>query len=107
MPPLDKMRKFRRDIIKSINEYRAMNKAAGVFPDVLANRAACDYAEHLLTGAESETVLQEILNRHLLVGQVTTLVGMSLLEEEDDEGENSNRVIHGEFMDAHGVLCEL
>jgi hypothetical protein len=22
MPPLDKMRKFRRDIIKSINEYR-------------------------------------------------------------------------------------
>ena len=32
---------------------------------------------------------------------------MSLLEEDDEEnGDNSNRVIHGEFMDAHGVLCE-
>ena len=32
---------------------------------------------------------------------------MSLLEEDDDDGEGHNRVLHGEFMDAHGVLCEL
>lgn len=32
---------------------------------------------------------------------------MSLLEEEDEEGGSNSRVLHGEFMDAHGVLCEL
>jgi len=42
----------------------------------------------------------------MLVGAVTTLVGMSLLEEDDDD-DGHNRVLHGEFMDAHGVLCEL
>ena len=107
MPPLDKMRKFRRDIIKSINDYRRMNSAPNVFIDFLANRAACEYAEHLLNGEESETVVNDILNKHLLVGSVTTLVGMSLLEDEDDDGDGHNRVLHGEFMDAHGVLCEL
>lgn len=104
MPPLDKMRKFRRDILKSINEYRAMNKAPGVYMDVLANKAACDYAEHLLLNEESEKALTEILAKNLLVGNMISLVGMSLLEEEDEDG--GNRVIHGEFMDAHGVLCE-
>ena len=105
MPPLDKMRKFRRDIIKSINEYRQMNKVPSVFVDVLANKAACDYAEYLLTAEESETVLNDILNKNMMVGTVTTLVGMSLLEEEEEDGEQHNRVLHGEFMDAHGVLC--
>ena len=105
MPPLDKMRKFRRDIIKSINDYRSMNKVPGVYIDILANKAACEYAEHLLTGEDNETVPTDILNKHLIVGQVTTLVGMSLLEEDDEDGHS--RVLHGEFMDAHGVLCEL
>lgn len=107
MPPLDKMRKFRRDIVKSINDYRDMNKVGAVFPDILGNKAASEYAEYLLSGEENETVLNDILQKHMLVGQVTTLIGMSLLEEEDDEGEINNRVLHGEFMDAHGVLCEL
>lgn len=68
MPPLDKMRKFRRDIIKSINDYRSMNKVPGVYIDILANKAACEYAEHLLTGEENESVLTNILNNHLIVG---------------------------------------
>lgn len=106
MPPLDKMRKFRRDILKSINDYRRMNNAPNVFIDMLANRAANEYAEYLLNAEESETAINDILNKHLLVGGVTTLVGMSLLEEDDEDGEGHNRVLHGEFMDAHGVLCE-
>jgi hypothetical protein len=62
----------------------------------------------LLTGEENESVLTDILNKHMIVGGVTVLVGMSLLEEDDDMGgDGSNRVIRGEFMDAHGVLCEL
>lgn len=110
MPPLDKMRKFRRDIIKSINEYREMNKVHGVYSDILANKAANEYAEYLLNSQPSQSVLQDILNKHMIVGSVTPLIGMSLLEEEEDDGDDGhqqNRVLHGEFMDAHGVLCEL
>lgn len=106
MPPLDKMRKFRRDILKSINEYRDMNKVNAVYNDILANKAACEYAEHLLTGEENESIMNDILTKHHIVGQVTTLIGMSLLEEDDEDSEHHSRVLHGEFMDAHGVLCE-
>jgi hypothetical protein len=83
-----------------------MNNVPGVMSDILANKAASDYAEYLLTGEESEQVLNDILGKHMIVGNVSTLVGMSLLEEDEDDGD-SHRVLHGEFMDAHGVLCEL
>jgi len=105
MPPLDKMRKFRRDIIKSINEYRQMNSVPGVMGDILANRAASEYAEYLLTGEENEQTLNDILAKHMYVGAVTTLVGLSMLEVDEEDGD-SHRVLHGEFMDSHGVLCE-
>ena len=45
-----------------------MNKAPGVFVDILSNKAASEYAEHLLSGAESETVLNDILAKHMIVG---------------------------------------
>lgn len=48
MPPLDRMRKIRRDIIKSINDYREQFKTPGVYNDILANKAATEYAEYLL-----------------------------------------------------------
>ena len=102
MPPLDKMRKIRRDIIKSINEYREHHTIPGVYQDILANKAASDYADYLLTNEQDGNVLTEVLNKHMIVGTVSTLVGMSLLEEDD----NDDRVLHHEFMDAHGVLCE-
>lgn len=31
MPPLDRMRKIRRDIIKSINDYRENEKNPGIY----------------------------------------------------------------------------
>jgi hypothetical protein len=48
MPPLDKMRKVRREILRTINEIRAKFNNSNVFPDLLANRAATEYAEYLL-----------------------------------------------------------
>lgn len=39
----------------------------------------------------------------MIVGTVIPLVGYSYLEEDDAE----DRVLHHEFMDAHGLLCEL
>ena len=102
MPPLDKMRKIRRDIIKSINDYREQQAIPGVYQDILANKAANEYAEYLLCADQDPSVLAEVLAKHMIVGSVTTLVGMSLLEEDDGD----DKVLHHEFMDAHGVLCE-
>ena len=103
MPPLDRMRKIRRDIIKSINEYREKEGHLGLFMDILTNRAATEYAEYLLDHDEDENVKKEILNKHLLVGDVVVLVGISNLEEEEQE----DKILYNEFMDAHGLLCEL
>jgi hypothetical protein len=53
MPPLDRMRKIRRDIIKTINDYRDRVNVPGVYMDVLSNRAATEYAEYLLEQDEN------------------------------------------------------
>lgn len=82
-----------------------MNSVPGVMGDILANRAASEYAEYLLTGEENEQTLNDILAKHMYVGAVTTLVGLSMLEDDEEDGD-SHRVLHGEFMDSHGVLCE-
>lgn len=37
------------------------------------------------------------------MGTVTPLVGNAYLEEE----ENEDKILYNEFMDAHGLLCEL
>lgn len=103
MPPLDRMRKIRRDIIKTINDYREADQQLGVYVDILLNRAAAEYAEYLLDSDEDPNVLKEILNKHMIVGDVTALVGFSNLEDED----NDDKILYNEFMDAHGLLCEL
>jgi hypothetical protein len=64
MPPLDRMRKIRRDIVRSINEYRELQKIPGIYQDVLSNKAAAEYAEYLLENDEDSGVLQDILNKH-------------------------------------------
>ena len=103
MPPLDRMRKIRRDIIKSINDYREQYSTPGVYVDILANRAATEYAEYLLENDEDLNVVNDICQKHMLVGGVIPLVGYSYLEDEDQD----DRILYHEFMDAHGLLCEL
>lgn len=83
MPPLDRMRKIRRDIVKSINDYRENLKNPGVYSDVMANKVATEYAEYLLENEEDMNVLQEICNKYMIVGAVIPLVGICMLEEED------------------------
>lgn len=69
----------------------------------MANKAATEYAEYLLENDEDPAVVNDILNRHMIVGSVVVAVGYSYLEEDDVD----DRVLHHEFMDAHGLLCEL
>jgi hypothetical protein len=61
MPPLDRMRKIRRDIMRSINEYREHQSTPGIYQDVLANKAATEYAEYLLNNEENPSVVNDIL----------------------------------------------
>ena len=103
MPPLDRMRKIRRDILRSINDYREQIRNPGLLVDILGNRAANEYAEYLLDNDENDTVLKEICARHMVVGDVIPCVGLSMLEEDDNE----DKVLYNEFMDAHGLLVEL
>jgi hypothetical protein len=55
LPPLDKMRKIRRDILKTINDMREAHKRHPLHIDPLANRAANEYAKYLLTNIEDES----------------------------------------------------
>jgi len=57
MPPLDRMRKIRRDILRSINEYREKVHSSMVFNDPLTNKVAAEYAEFLLENDEDNAVL--------------------------------------------------
>mmetsp|Transcript_23388 Transcript_23388/g.17814 ORF Transcript_23388/g.17814 Transcript_23388/m.17814 type:complete len:100 (+) Transcript_23388:214-513(+) len=75
LPPLDRMRKIRRDILKSINEYRENFGVTMVFQNPLQNRAASEYAEFLLENAENETELAAICEKNFVVGKVVALVG--------------------------------
>ncbi len=45
MPKLDRMRKVRREIMRTINEYRAKFGVPEVHIDQFANEAADDYAK--------------------------------------------------------------
>lgn len=103
MPPLDKMRKIRRSIFKTINEVREAHKSAHVYSDVNANKAAAEYANHLLTNGEDPAKVEEICKKWAVVGTVQPLVGFAILEEDEDH----QGTLHDNFMDAHGLLLEL
>ena len=54
MPPLDRMRKIRRAILQTINDMRTAHGSDPINIDVMANKAANEYASYLLTGQEDE-----------------------------------------------------
>ena len=58
MPPLDKMRKIRRDILRTINDARDKHGAPSIYIDVMANRAATEYANHLMNNPEDNAVCE-------------------------------------------------
>lgn len=85
MTPLDRMRKIRRAIVKTINDLREGAGAAYINIDPNANRAAQEYAQFLIENElEQEEKLAEICKNNMVVGDVIPLVGYALLEEEED-----------------------
>ena len=64
MPPLDKMRKVRREIVETINDFRAGFNRPKIYIDPFSNQAAYEYANYLLRerawDAPDENALEEV-----------------------------------------------
>ena len=104
LPPLDKMRKVRREVIKTCNEYRAKFGHQSVYTDTFTNLAANEYARFLLSEKHSEDALAQICEHHKVIGQQKAIIGFSYLDDDHDAGDLTKM---NEFMDAHGLLLEL
>jgi hypothetical protein len=104
LPPLDKMRKVRREVIKTCNEYRQKFGHPSVYTDTLTNHAANEYAKFLLTDDQNDDSLAQIAEHHKVVGVQKAIVGFSYLDDDHDAGDLTKM---NEFMDAHGLLLEL
>lgn len=106
MPPLDKMRKVRREILRTINDIRSKFNNNSVFTDLQVNKAATEYAEYLLYNDDQENpeILKEIQDKHLILGEQKILQGIAYLEE-DIVSKDPTKM--DEYMDAHGLLLEL
>ena len=84
MPKLDRMRKIRREILKTINDVRQAHSVPSIYPDVFANKAANEYANFLLNNPEDEAKAQEFCKDFLVQGDIIPLVGFAILEEDED-----------------------
>ena len=90
LPRLDPHRKFRRDILRTINDVRDKAKLSNVHLDFFSNKAANEYAEYLLKNPENPEVFKKICNDfHVLdiTGKgeiIKPIVGFAILEEEED-----------------------
>jgi hypothetical protein len=97
------MRKIRRDIIKTINTLREAHRSPSIYNDIMANRAATEYAQFLLNNPEDEQKLKDIQKAYMLSGHFVPLVGYAFLDEDED----NQGPLNDQLMDAHGLLIEL
>ena len=84
LPKLDRMRKIRREILRTINDVRDAHQAPSMYTDPFANKAATEYANHLMQNPEDEAKAKEICKEFLVHGEVIPLVGFAVLEEDED-----------------------
>ena len=103
LPKLDRMRKIRRQIVRTINEVREAHGATSIYTDALSNKAATEYANWLMSNPEDEAKAKEICKEFNVVGEIIPLVGFAVLEEDEDH----QGTLQEQMMDAHGLLLEL
>ena len=60
LPRLDSMRKVRREVIKTINEYRKHANLGSIYTDHFTNQAANQYAQFLLEEEHNEDILGQM-----------------------------------------------
>lgn len=106
LPPLDELRKVRREVLKAINRNRAEESLPPIDLDIYANEAASQYAEFCANNnlAGNNDEMMNIVKSKGLPGQYQALTGYRYLEEE--EMENAERMLTKLFLDAHGLTFE-
>ena len=103
MPRLDRMRKIRREILRTINDIREAHEVPMIYADVMGNKAATEYANWLLSNPEDENKAKEFAKEFHCIGEIKPLVGFAVLEEDEDH----QGTLQEQMMDAHGLLLEL
>ena len=102
------MRKVRREIVKTINDFRAGFNRPKVHIDPFTNQAAHEYANYLLKKEAwdnpDEKVLEEICQHFHIPFACKAIVGYSHLDDESAGGDPTKMA---ENMDAHGLLLEM
>ena len=62
------MRKVRREVIKTINEFRQHANLGNIYADHFTNQAANQYASFLLTEEPNEDSLMQICEENTIAG---------------------------------------
>ena len=63
------MRKVRREVLKTINDYRKHAGVPAIYTDIFTNHAANEYAKFLLDEEPDEDSLNKICEIHRVVGE--------------------------------------
>ena len=102
------MRKVRREIVKTINDFRAGFGRPKIYIDPLTNQAAFEFANYLLRERAwdnpDEDTLAQVCEHHKLVVKQKAIVGYSHLDDDSAGGDYTKMAEH---MDAHGLLLEM
>ncbi len=109
LPGLDKMRKVRREVIKTINEFRQHAGLGSIYSDHFTNLAASEYARALLAEEPNDDTLAAICDEFKIAklkegGENKAIIGYAYL---DDDNSSNDMTKQAEFLDAHGLLLEL
>ena len=102
------MRKVRREIVKTINDFRAGFNRPKIYIDPLTNLAAFEFANYLLRERQwdnpDEETLETVCKHHNIVVKQKAIVGYSHLDDDSAGGDYTKMAEH---MDAHGLLLEM
>ena len=102
------MRKVRREVIKTINEFRQHANLGNIYADHFTNQAANQYAQFLLTEEPNEDSLMQICEENTIAAldkqPQKAIIGFAYL---DDDNSSNDMTKQAEFLDAHGLLLEL
>mmetsp|Transcript_17526 Transcript_17526/g.19828 ORF Transcript_17526/g.19828 Transcript_17526/m.19828 type:complete len:813 (+) Transcript_17526:34-2472(+) len=104
LPPLDQMRRYRREIFNELNQQRSESDLPPMQLDILGNLAATEYAEWLQQNGESDAKCQEICEKYGCVGENVGVISGTVL---DEDIKRDHAHLLPSFMDAHGLLMEI
>lgn len=107
LPQLDKMRKVRREVLKTINDFRQHAGLGIIHTDQFTNNAANEYARYLLENENDKEALTQLINYHHIVEgpePMKELIGFAYLDDDQTSTDNTKQA---EFLDAHGLLLEM